>query len=177
MPGRTMARPPGTAAPLAGGWLRSRLAPAASFVAGSELRGAPAVRRGRPEGAPWPARQRPWSDLGRGHPLGTDDVGYDVLGRLMLGGQVSLEVGIGAAVLSSIVGAAWGAAACFAGGALDSVPMRLVDSVYAIPPILLVLPMGSKFVPRTWMLIMVISVVSWVPTATLSYLGLGPPPP
>ncbi len=104
---------------------------------------------------------------GPGHPLGTDDVGYDVLGRLMVGGQVSLEVGLGAALLSSVVGAAWGAAAGFAGGALDSVLMRVVDSIYAIPPILLVLLMGSMFAPRTWMFIVVISVVSWVPTARL----------
>src|SRR5579859_3292866 len=62
---------------------------------------------------------------GAGHPLGTDNNGYDVLGRLMAGGQTSLEVGLAAAILATFVGALWGAVAGYAGGAVDAVMMRI----------------------------------------------------
>lgn len=104
---------------------------------------------------------------GGSHPLGTDSVGYDVLGRLMVGGQVSLEVGIGAALISSLFGAAWGAVSGFFGKWTDSVMMRIVDSVYAIPPLLLMLLMATIFSPTTGMFIIVVAIVSWLPTARL----------
>jgi peptide/nickel transport system permease protein len=101
------------------------------------------------------------------HPLGTDSVGYDVLGRLMVGGQVSLEVGLGAALLSSLFGAAWGAISGFFGKWADSLMMRIVDSIYAIPPLLLMLLMATIFSPTTLMFIIVVALVSWLPTARL----------
>lgn len=101
------------------------------------------------------------------HPLGTDNVGYDVLGRLMIGGQVSLEVGLGAALLSSLFGAAWGAISGFFGRWADSLMMRIVDSIYAIPPLLLMLLAAVIFSPTTFMFIIVVAVVSWLPTARL----------
>lgn len=103
----------------------------------------------------------------RAHPLGTDGVGYDVLGRLMMGGQSSLEVGVGAALLSSIFGAAWGATSGYFGGWLDSVMMRVVDSFYAIPPLLLLLLLAAMVTPSPLMFIIVVGVVSWLPTARL----------
>ncbi|MDA8358610.1 MAG: ABC transporter permease [Actinomycetota bacterium] len=101
------------------------------------------------------------------HPLGTTNVGYDVLGRLMVGGQVSLEVGLGAALLSSLFGAAWGAVSGFFGRWADSLMMRIVDSIYAIPPLLLMLLMATIFSPTTFMFIVVVAIVSWLPTARL----------
>ncbi len=70
---------------------------------------------------------------GPGHPLGTDQNGYDVLGRLMVGGQISLEVGLAAAVLATVLGTLWGAVAGYFGGITDAVMMRLVDALLAIP--------------------------------------------
>ena len=55
-----------------------------------------------------------------GHPLGTDASGYDVLRRLMVAGQISLEVGIAAALLATLVGVLWGAIAGYFGGALET---------------------------------------------------------
>lgn len=101
------------------------------------------------------------------HPLGTDNVGYDVLGRLMVGGQVSLEVGLGAALLSSLFGAVWGAVSGFFGRWTDSLMMRIVDSIYAIPPLLLLLLMVTIFSPTAVMFIVVVAIVSWLPTARL----------
>lgn len=101
------------------------------------------------------------------HPLGTDDVGYDVLGRLMLGGQSSLEVGFAAAILASLWGTAWGAVAGYAGGWLDAIMMRVVDSILAIPYLLIVLILATIFVPTIPVLIVVIALVSWLATARL----------
>jgi peptide/nickel transport system permease protein len=101
------------------------------------------------------------------HPLGTDNLGYDVLGRLMLGGQSSLEVGLAAALLASLVGTAWGAVSGFAGGWIDGIMMRAVDSLLAIPYLLFVLLLASIFTPSIPMLIIVIAMVSWLFTARL----------
>jgi peptide/nickel transport system permease protein len=101
------------------------------------------------------------------HPLGTDNVGYDVLGRLMLGGQSSLEVGFAAAVLASVWGTAWGAVAGYAGGWIDAVMMRVVDSILAIPYLLIVMILATIFIPTIPVLIIVIAMVSWLTTARL----------
>lgn len=101
------------------------------------------------------------------HPLGTDDVGFDVLGRLMLGGQTSLEVGLAAAVLASVIGTAWGAIAGYVGGAVDALMMRVVDSFLAIPPLILILMLASIFTPSVPVLIIVIALISWLATARL----------
>jgi peptide/nickel transport system permease protein len=101
------------------------------------------------------------------HPLGTDDVGYDVLGRLMVAGQSSLEVGIAAAFLASLMGTAWGGVAGYIGGWLDTVMMRVVDSLLSIPPLLLVLILASTFTPTIPVLVIVIAFISWMGTARL----------
>jgi peptide/nickel transport system permease protein len=104
---------------------------------------------------------------GRGHPLGTDDVGYDVLGRLMLSGQSSLEVGLAAALLATVAGTLWGAVAGYVGGVVDAVMMRVVDSVLAIPPLILILLLASVLRPTTGVLILVVGVVAWLAPARL----------
>ncbi len=101
------------------------------------------------------------------HPLGTDDAGYDVLGRLMVAGQVSLEVGLGGALLSSLFGVIWGAISGYVGGWLDALMMRVVDAFYAIPPLLLMLLMATIFSRTTLVFIVVVAIVSWLPTARL----------
>ncbi len=75
------------------------------------------------------------------HPLGTDDLGRDVLLRLLHGGRVSLLVGLTAAVIAAAIGTVIGLVAGFHGGRLDALLMRLTDSVIALPllPLLIVL--------------------------------------
>jgi peptide/nickel transport system permease protein len=104
---------------------------------------------------------------GHGHPLGTDDVGYDVLGRLMKSGQSSLEIGLAAALLATLLGSVWGAVAGYVGGALDSLMMRVVDSILAIPPLILILLLASVFKPNLPALILVVAVVAWLTPARL----------
>jgi peptide/nickel transport system permease protein len=103
----------------------------------------------------------------RAHLLGTDEVGYDIVGRLMLGGQSTLELGLAAALLASLLGTAWGAIAGYLGGWVDAVMMRIVDSFLSIPPLLLILMLVSMFTPTIPRLIIVIASISWLATARL----------
>src|SRR5690242_14508490 len=75
------------------------------------------------------------------HWLGTDDIGRDVLVRLMYGGQVSLAVGLAATLVGAVIGTAIGLLAGYYGGRLDALLMRLTDGVIALPllPLLVVL--------------------------------------
>lgn len=100
-------------------------------------------------------------------PLGTDASGYDVLGRLMMAGQTSLEVGLAAAVLATVVGTLWGAVAGYFGGVVDSVMMRLVDAMLSIPTLFLALVVVSMFAPAKGELILVIALTSWLTTSRL----------
>jgi peptide/nickel transport system permease protein len=101
------------------------------------------------------------------YPLGTDAVGFNVLGRLMVAGQSSLEVGLAAAAIATIVGTLWGAVAGFVGGWLDSVMMRIVDALLAIPALLLVLLLTTIVTPSIIMVIFVLGLISWLITARL----------
>lgn len=100
-------------------------------------------------------------------PLGTDEVGYNVLGRLMVAGQSTLEVGLAAAAIATIVGTLWGAVSGFAGGWVDSVMMRIVDALLAIPALLLVLLLTTLVTPSVIMVIFVLGLISWLITARL----------
>jgi peptide/nickel transport system permease protein len=104
---------------------------------------------------------------GAGHPLGTDSNGNDVLARLMTSGQISLEVGIAAAVLATVIGVLWGAIAGYFGGILDAAMMRIVDAALSIPVLFLLLLLSALVTPSETVLIAVIGLVSWLTTARL----------
>jgi peptide/nickel transport system permease protein len=101
------------------------------------------------------------------NPLGTDGNGFNILGRLMVGGQSALEVGLAAALLSTVIGVVWGTVAGLAGGVVDAVMMRIVDGLLAIPALFLLLFLASIWKPDTATLIVVISVVAWLIPARL----------
>ncbi len=101
------------------------------------------------------------------HPLGTNEVGYDQLGRLMVGGQSSLEVGVAAALLATVFGTLWGAVAGYAGGFIDSAMMRIVDALLAVPTLFLLLFLASIARPTVGLLILVIALISWLGPARL----------
>ena len=101
------------------------------------------------------------------HLLGTDANGFDVLGRLMIAGQISLEVGIAAALLATVVGVLWGAVAGYIGGVVDSFMMRIVDAMLSIPTLFLALVVVSMVTPTKPVLILVIALTSWLTTSRL----------
>ncbi len=102
-----------------------------------------------------------------GHPLGTDANGYDVLGRLMVGGRASLEIGLAVAALATLLGALWGAVAGFAGGVLDALMMRIVDTLLALPAIFVLIYLATVVQPTVPLLIGVIALLSWLGPARL----------
>jgi peptide/nickel transport system permease protein len=101
------------------------------------------------------------------HLLGCDQVGYDVLGRLMIAGQTSIEVGVAAAVVSVLFGTLYGALAGFVGGPLDSFMMRLVDAGLSIPYITVLIILSVIFHPNKGVMIFVIAVFYWLGVARL----------
>jgi peptide/nickel transport system permease protein len=101
------------------------------------------------------------------HPLGTDYVGFDILGRLMVAGQSSLEIGLAVAVLATSFGVVWGAVSGYFGGILDSVMMRFVDIVLAIPALFIFIYLATVFRPTVSLLIVVVAALSWVGPARL----------
>ena len=101
------------------------------------------------------------------HPLGTDANGFDVLGRLMVGGRASLEIGLAVAVLATLFGALWGALAGFTGGAVDALLMRIVDTLLALPAIFVLIYLATIAQPTMGLLIGVIALLSWLGPARL----------
>ena len=104
---------------------------------------------------------------GGGHPLGTDSSGFDILGRLMEGGQSSIEVGIVVGLVSTLAGLIYGAIAGYFGGALDGVLMRLVDVGLAIPVVFLFIFVAQIYKPSLTRLIVLLTFVSWLVPARL----------
>jgi peptide/nickel transport system permease protein len=100
-------------------------------------------------------------------PLGTDGSGYDVLGRLMEGGQSSLELGFAVAIVTTVIGTLYGAIAGFVGGIIDAAMMRVVDTFLAIPGLVLLLILVNLFTPNLWMIIILLSLLSWLGVARL----------
>lgn len=94
-------------------------------------------------------------------PLGTDALGRNSLARLMLGGQLSLEVGFAAAIATMIIGVVYGLVAGIWGGKIDSVMMRIVDILLAIPSLFILLLLDSMFQPSAELLIVLLALTSW----------------
>jgi len=104
---------------------------------------------------------------GLGRPLGTDADGYDILGRLMAGGQATLEICFAVTALATAFGVIWGAVSGYAGGLADSIMMRVVDIALAIPAIFVLIYLASVFRPTVALLIVVLSALSWLGPARL----------
>jgi oligopeptide transport system permease protein len=126
------------------------------------------------------ARQAPtWS-----HPLGTDELGRDMLARTLYGGAISLSLGLLAAAVAVAIGTTYGAVAGYVGGRVDALMMRLVDVIYALPTLLLLMlltvslgarlellrwPSGAPVLGAEWARFAVMAVaiggVSWLTVA------------
>ena len=101
------------------------------------------------------------------HLLGCNDLGYDELGRLMVGGQTSIEVGLAAAIVSVFVGTIYGAISGFAGGFVDALMMRIVDAGLSLPSLVIIMILSVIFHPTPTVIIFIIAVFYWFGVARL----------
>lgn len=98
-----------------------------------------------------------------GHPLGTDELGRDLLLRILWGGRTSITIALAATVVSSVLGIILGAIPAYYGGATDSIIMRTLDVFMAIPSMLLMITLVNIMKPTTFNLIIAMS-ISGVPS-------------
>jgi peptide/nickel transport system permease protein len=103
------------------------------------------------------------------HPLGTDELGRDVLSRLLHGSRVTLLVGVAAMLAALLLGVIVGAVAGFNGGWLDAVLMRFTDGMLAVPAFFFILVVITVLGTGIATLVMVIGALSWMPVARVVY--------
>ncbi|HEX2280228.1 MAG TPA: ABC transporter permease, partial [Thermomicrobiales bacterium] len=96
------------------------------------------------------------------HVLGTDELGRDELSRLLYGGRISLSVGIGAALISTLLGIIVGAIAGYFGGWLDTVLMRFIDLMLAFPAIFLLLILFAIYGSSVLSVVLFLGLFSWM---------------
>lgn len=96
------------------------------------------------------------------HWLGTDQLGRDLLVRLLVGGRISIGVGLCATFVALTIGVVYGAVAGFFGGKIDSLMMRIVDIMYALPFTIFVILLMVFFGRDIWLLFLAIGAVEWL---------------
>ena len=101
------------------------------------------------------------------HLLGCDDLGRDLLTRLLYGGRISMAVGLTSAMLSIALGSLIGSLAGFYGGIVDGLLMRFTDLVLTIPSLPLLMVMGLIFKPSPAFLVVMIALLMWPSSARL----------
>ena len=106
------------------------------------------------------------------HWLGTDESGRDILVRVLTGGQVSLNVGLLATLVSLVIGVAYGATAGYAGGRTDSLMMRTVDVLYSLPFMVFVILLTVAFGRSMVLLYLAIGAVEWLTMARIVRAGV-----
>ncbi len=101
------------------------------------------------------------------HWCGTDELGRDLLTRMMYGGRISLAVGLLATFVSLIIGVSWGTVSGYFGGKVDQTMMRIVDILYAMPFIIFIILLMVVFGRNLILLFISIGAVEWLTMARI----------
>lgn len=101
------------------------------------------------------------------YPLGTDDLGRDVLTRILFGARISLLVGFVSVGIATLIGVILGALGGFYGSWVDSVIMRFVDIMLCFPTFFLILAVIAFLEPSIWNIMIIIGLTSWMGVARL----------
>ncbi len=105
------------------------------------------------------------------NPLGADELGRSVMWRMLLGGAISMGIGVASAAIAVTIGVLWGTIAGYVGGRVDAAMMRIVDVLYGLPYILLVVMVNISVKPMMAMAITRITTDGKEPTATATTLA------
>jgi oligopeptide transport system permease protein len=105
--------------------------------------------------------------LETGHLFGTDALGRDLFVRTMIGGRISLLVGLVATLVSLIIGISYGAIAGYFGGRIDNIMMRFVDGIYAMPFMFFVIVLMVIFGRNIFLIFVAIGAINWLDMARI----------
>lgn len=101
------------------------------------------------------------------HPMGTDELGRDLLSRIIYGSRMSISIGFSTAAIAFIIGTTYGSTSGFCGGKIDNILMRGIDIFYALPDLLVMILVGIIAGRGTLGILFALGLVSWMGTARI----------